>query len=78
MQLLGSEQPHGPLLLSWAVIRQLYLEADGANQTRKYGNQALQLCVFDFLSEMLDREPVAGNSVSGFYFLNEVLGDCFQ
>ncbi|XP_053381028.1 nucleoporin NUP188-like isoform X2 [Mercenaria mercenaria] len=64
MQLLGSEQPHGALLLSWAVIRQLYLEGDGANVTRKYGNQALQLCVFDFLSEMLDREPFSGKSIT--------------
>ncbi|XP_060603119.1 nucleoporin NUP188-like [Ruditapes philippinarum] len=64
MQLLGSDQPHSPLLLSWAVIRQLYLEGDGANITRKYGNQALQLYVFNFLSEMLDLEPISGKSIT--------------
>ena len=57
MQLLGSEQAHAPVLLSWAVIRQLYLDGGDPNMTRKFGNQALQLNVFDFLHELLDKEP---------------------
>ncbi|KAL4219660.1 hypothetical protein ACF0H5_022232 [Mactra antiquata] len=64
VQYLGSEQPHGPILLSWAVIRQLYLETDGMNITRKYGNQALQLNVFNFLNDLLDLEPFSGNSMT--------------
>ncbi|KAH3799962.1 hypothetical protein DPMN_153586 [Dreissena polymorpha] len=63
VQLLGAEQPHGPLLLSWAVIRQLFIEGGGGQLTKKYGNQALQLNVFDFILDMLSQEPFCGKSV---------------
>ena len=64
IQLLGSETPHGPILLAWAVVRQLCLDDDRGNITRKMGNMALQLGVFPFLAELLDREPFNGSSVS--------------
>ena len=64
IQLLGSETPHGPILLAWAVVRQLCLDDDRGNITRKMGNMALQLGVFPFLAELLDREPFSGSSVS--------------
>ncbi|XP_052220538.1 nucleoporin NUP188-like [Dreissena polymorpha] len=64
VQLLGAEQPHGPLLLSWAVIRQLFIEGGGGQLTKKYGNQALQLNVFDFILDMLSLEPFCGKSMT--------------
>ncbi|XP_052790535.1 nucleoporin NUP188-like isoform X2 [Mya arenaria] len=64
IQLLGTEQPHGPLLLSWSVVRQLYLDNTGSQLTRKFGNQALQLHVFDFINEVLSREPFSGKSMT--------------
>ena len=69
VQLLGSEAPHGPILLAWAVVRQLYLEDDSGNLTRKMGNMALQLDIFPFLEELLSREPFSGKSVRIIVYL---------
>jgi hypothetical protein len=64
MQSLGTDVAHGPLLLAWSVARCLYLGADeDITSTRQFGNMALQLNAFDFLSEMLDTEPFCGKSV---------------
>ncbi|KAL3870342.1 hypothetical protein ACJMK2_038416 [Sinanodonta woodiana] len=64
MHLFGSEVPHGPILLSWAVARQMFLDGDDFAVTRQMGNLALQLNVFEFLSELLDREPFSGTSIT--------------
>ena len=76
IKLLGSERPHGPILLGWVVIRQIYLTErqselaeSESNITRKLGNMALQLNVFEFISQMLDIEPFCGDSVSTVSFL---------
>ncbi|KAL5011424.1 hypothetical protein ScPMuIL_009975 [Solemya velum] len=62
MQDLNKEVAYGPLLLSWSVIRQLYLDEDDFVTTRKFGNLALQLNVFEFMSLMLETEPFCGKT----------------
>ncbi|OWF39494.1 Nucleoporin NUP188-like protein [Mizuhopecten yessoensis] len=57
IQTLGSDPSHGPLLLSWVAIRMVYPTATDNAITRKMGNSALALRVFDVLYEILNTEP---------------------
>ncbi|XP_048244998.1 nucleoporin NUP188-like [Haliotis rufescens] len=61
---LGCERQVAPLLLGWAVLRQLYVDEDeGAMATRKLGNMALQLGVFDYTLDLLKVEPFNGSMI---------------
>ncbi|XP_077986150.1 nucleoporin NUP188-like [Glandiceps talaboti] len=53
---------HGPILLSWAVLRSLALSDDSSHAVRKLGQQALQLQVFEYLALMLDVPPFTTDS----------------
>ncbi|XP_069122496.1 nucleoporin NUP188-like [Argopecten irradians] len=57
MQTLGSDPCHAPLLLSWAAIRMVYPTETDIALTRKMGNSALALRVFDVLYDILSSEP---------------------
>ena len=59
---LGSEPCHGPILLCWATIRLIYGDDSDLNITRKMGNQALQLRVFDLLYNLVNTEPFNGKT----------------
>ncbi|XP_071152764.1 nucleoporin NUP188-like isoform X2 [Mytilus edulis] len=59
---MGSEPCHGPILLCWATIRLLYGDKSDLNITRKLGNLAIQLRVFDVLFNLLNTEPFNGKT----------------
>ncbi|CAH1785634.1 unnamed protein product, partial [Owenia fusiformis] len=59
---LGDYPQHGPLLITWSIVRQL-LSHGGAAGTRKLGNTALQLGVFDYMLELVTSEPFNGNTM---------------
>lgn len=56
IQMLGGERCHGPLLLCWAAIRSLYPHESECDETRKFGNRALQLGVFDTILDIMDTD----------------------
>ncbi|XP_033764157.1 nucleoporin NUP188 homolog isoform X2 [Pecten maximus] len=62
IQTLGSDPSHGPLLLSWVAIRMVYPTVTDNSLTRKMGNSALALRVFDVLYEILNTEPFSSKT----------------
>lgn len=59
----GDIPHHGPVLLSWVLLRHT-LRPDESNPViRRIGNTALQLGVFQYLSSMLKGLGVSGNNV---------------
>ena len=65
---LGQVLEHGPLLLAWAVIRELGVKGD-EQKTAALGNKALGVKVFPYLVSRLKSEPFCGNSVSDYVYL---------
>lgn len=59
----GDSVEHGPLLLMWAVVRQLCGNRAEAQLARKLGNRAIQLKVFEYLNAQLATEPFSGQMV---------------
>ncbi|KAK6196211.1 hypothetical protein SNE40_001479 [Patella caerulea] len=61
---LGNQQIHSPLLLSWAMMCHLFTDEESASHELKtFGNQALQLHVFEFIDELLSCEPFNGKNI---------------
>ena len=60
---LGDLSAHGPVMLAWTLVRQLYVPEEAA-QTQRIGNAALNLNVFTYLCKLMDTEPFNGQTVS--------------
>ncbi|CAL8384411.1 unnamed protein product [Gadus morhua 'NCC'] len=59
---LGDIPHHGPVLLSWVLLRHTLKPNESSPVVRKIGNTALQLGVFKYLSTMLQGLGVSGNN----------------
>lgn len=61
----GDIPHHGPVLLSWVLLRHTLRPDESSPVIRRIGNTALQLGVFKYLSTMLKGLGASGNNVSG-------------